>query len=60
VTGVALGIIVLTFVLGFIIVHTAKDSPFLQELQRRRAAGLSGPGDEPDRVPDVPAGTADA
>jgi hypothetical protein len=56
---VALGIIALCFVVAFIIVRTVKDSPFLDELKRRRAAGVSGPEDEPGRVPDV-AGTPDA
>jgi amino acid transporter len=60
VTGVALGIIVVTYIAAFFMVRTAKDSPFLQELQRRRAAGLSGPGEEPQPVPDVTAGAADA
>jgi amino acid transporter len=54
VTGVAIGIIVLVYVLGFVMVRTAKDSPFLEEMQRRRAAGLSGPDEELGRVPDVP------
>jgi hypothetical protein len=54
VTGVAVGIIVLVYVLGFVMVRTAKDSPFLEEMQRRRAAGLSGPDEELGRVPDVP------
>jgi amino acid transporter len=58
VTGVALGIIALTYVVAFIIVRTVKDSPFLEELQRRRAAGLSGPDEEPGRVPDA-AGAVD-
>jgi amino acid transporter len=58
VTGVALGIIALTYILAFVIVRTAKDSPFLNELARRRAAGLSGPEDEPSLVPD-PAAAAD-
>ena len=35
VTGVALGILGLCYALAFIIVRTAKDSPFLEELQRR-------------------------
>ncbi len=47
VTGVALGIIVLCFVVAFLIVRFVKDSPFLDELQRRRAAGVSGPEEEP-------------
>jgi hypothetical protein len=59
VTGVALGIIVVTYVAALIIVRTAKSSPFLEELQRRRAAGVSGPEEEPGRVPDA-SGTADA
>ncbi len=59
VTGVALGIIALCFVVAFIIVRTVKDSPFLDELKRRRAAGLSGPEEETGRVPDV-AGAPDA
>ena len=59
VAGVAIGIIVLVYVLGFVMVRTAKDSPFLEEMQRRRAAGLSGPDEEPGRVPDVQ-GAADA
>jgi amino acid transporter len=58
VTGVALGIIALCFVVAFIVVSTVKDSPFLDELKRRRAAGVSGPEEEPGRVPDV-AGTTD-
>jgi hypothetical protein len=40
-------------------VRTAKSSPFLEELQRRRAAGVSGPEDEPERVPEAP-GIGDA
>jgi amino acid transporter len=59
VTGVALGIIVATYVAALIIVRTAKSSPFLEELQRRRAAGVSGPEDEPERVPEAP-GIGDA
>jgi amino acid transporter len=59
VTGVALGIIVVTYVAAFIIVRFAKSSPFLEELQRRRAAGVSGPDEEPGRVPDA-SGIADA
>jgi amino acid transporter len=59
VTGVAVGIIVLCYAVAFIVVRTVKDSPFLEELQRRRAAGLSGPDEEPGRVPDA-AGAADA
>jgi amino acid transporter len=59
VTAVALGILALTYIGAFIIVRTATDSPFLEELQRRRAAGISGPEDEAGRVPD-PAGAADA
>jgi amino acid transporter len=59
VTGVALGIIALCFVVAFIVVRTVKDSPFLDELKRRRAAGLSGPEEEPGRVPDI-AGAPDA
>jgi hypothetical protein len=58
VTGVALGIIALTYVVAFIIVRTVKDSPFLEELQRRRAAGLSGPDEDTGRVPDA-AGAVD-
>jgi hypothetical protein len=46
VTGVALGIIALVYVTAFVITRTAKSSPFLQELHRRRAAGLSGPDEE--------------
>jgi amino acid transporter len=59
VTAVALGIIILTYVAAFIIVATVKDSPFLEELKRRRAAGISGPEEEPAQVPDA-AGTAGA
>ncbi len=59
VTAVALGILALTYIGAFIIVRTATDSPFLEELQRRRAAGISGPEDEAGRVPDA-AGAADA
>ena len=59
VTGVALGILVLCYALAFIIVRTAKDSPFLEELQRRRTAGLSGPDEELAQVPG-PAEGADA
>ena len=59
VTAVALGILALTYIGAFIIVRTATDSPFLEELQRRRAAGISGPEDEVGRVPDA-AGAADA
>ncbi len=59
VTGVALGIIALCFIVAFIIVRLVKDSPFLDELQRRRAAGVSGPEEEPGRVPDA-AGAPDA
>ena len=59
VTGVALGIIALCYVVAFIIVRVAKNSPFLDELQRRRAAGVSGPGDEPAPAADVK-GPADA
>jgi len=43
VTGVALGIIVLVYVAAFLITRGAKSSPFLDELRRRRAAGLHGP-----------------
>jgi hypothetical protein len=50
VTGVALGIIALVYVTAFVITRTAKSSPFLQELQRRRAAGLSGPDEELTRA----------
>jgi amino acid transporter len=46
VTGVALGIIALVYIVAFVITRTAKSSPFLEELQRRRAAGLSGPDEE--------------
>jgi amino acid transporter len=53
VTGVAVGIIVLTYVLGAIIAWAVKDSPFLDELRRRRAAGISGPEEEAARLPDV-------
>jgi len=56
-TGVALGIIVATYVAAFIIVRTARS--FLEEIQRRRAAGVSGPEDEPGRVPDA-SGISDA
>jgi amino acid transporter len=59
VTGVALGIIIASYVAAFIIVRVAKSSPFLEELQRRRAEGISGPEDEPGRVPDA-SGIADA
>jgi amino acid transporter len=59
VTGVALGIITLCFVVAFVIVRLVKDSPFLDELQRRRAAGVSGPEEEPGRVADI-AGAPDA
>jgi hypothetical protein len=60
VTGVAIGILVLTYGLAFAIVRLVKDSPFLEELQRRRAAGLSGPAEEASgRVPDA-AATPDA
>lgn len=59
VTGVALGILVLCYGSAFVIVRTAKDSPFLEELQRRRAAGLSGPEEELAQVPG-PAEGADA
>jgi amino acid transporter len=59
VTGVALGIIVVTYVSALIIVRTAKSSPFLEELRRRRAAGVSGPDEEPGRVTDA-SGIADA
>ena len=58
VTGVALGIIIASYVVAFIIVRVAKSSPFLEELQRRRAAGISGPDDEAGRVPDA-SGIAD-
>ena len=58
VTGVALGIIALCYVVAFIIVRSVKDSPFLDELQRRRAAGISGPAEDPGRVTDA-AGAAD-
>jgi amino acid transporter len=58
VTGVALGIIIASYVVAFIIVRVAKSSPFLEELQRRRVAGISGPDDEPGRVPDA-SGIAD-
>lgn len=51
VTGVALGIIGFVYVAAFIITRTATSSPFLQELQRRRSAGLSGPEEEFGRVP---------
>jgi amino acid transporter len=59
VTGVALGILALCYGSAFVIVRTAKDSPFLEELQRRRAAGLSGPEEELAQVPG-PAEGADA
>ena len=59
VTGVALGIIIASYVAAFIIVRVAKSSPFLEELRRRRAEGISGPEDEPGRVPDA-SGIADA
>src|SRR5580692_8976106 len=59
VTGVALGILALCYGSAFVIVRTAKDSPFLEELQRRRAAGLSGPDEELAQVPG-PAEAADA
>ena len=59
VTGVALGILVLCYGSAFIIVRTAKDSPFLTELKRRRAAGLSGPDEALAQVPG-PAEAADA
>ena len=51
VTAVTLGILALTYIGAFIIVRTATDSPFLEELQRRRAAGISGPEDEADGSP---------
>jgi amino acid transporter len=62
VTAVALGILVLTYVSAFVIAHTVKDSPFLEELQRRRAAGISGPEEVSAQVPDAAgaAGTAGA
>jgi amino acid transporter len=50
VTGVAIGIIALTYVLGIIIAWAVKDSPFLDEIRRRRAAGISGPEEEPARL----------
>jgi amino acid transporter len=53
VTGVALGIIALVFIAAFIITRVATDSPFLDELARRRAAGLSGPDEEAARVRDT-------
>jgi hypothetical protein len=56
---VALGILVLCYVLAFVIVRTVKDSPFLEELQRRRTAGLSGPDEELAQVPGTAEG-ADA
>jgi amino acid transporter len=59
VTGVALGIIIASYVAAFIIVRVARSSPFLEELRRRRAEGISGPEDEPGRVPDA-SGIADA
>ena len=59
VTGVALGIIIASYVAAFIIVRVAKSSPFLEELRRRRAEGISGPEDEPGRLPDA-SGIADA
>jgi amino acid transporter len=59
VTGIALGIIVLSYLVAFVMVRTAKDSPFLEELRRRRAAGLSGPGEDQAAVADV-TGAADA
>ena len=59
VTGVALGIIIASYAAAFIIVRVAKSSPFLEELRRRRAEGISGPEDEPGRVPDA-SGIADA
>jgi amino acid transporter len=58
VTWVALGILVLTYAVALIIVLTAKSSPFLEELARRRSEGISGPGDEPGLVTGA-AGTAD-
>jgi hypothetical protein len=58
VTGVALGILVLCYGSAFVIVRTAKDSPFLEELRRRRAAGLSGPDEELARVPGPAEGAA--
>ena len=59
VTGVALGIIIASYVAAFIIVRVAKSSPFLEELRRRRAEGISGPEDEPGPVRDA-SGIADA
>jgi amino acid transporter len=59
VTGVALGIIALCYLVAFIIVRVVRDSPFLDELQRRRAAGISGPDAEPAPAADVK-GAADA
>jgi len=50
--------IIAAYVAAFIIVRVAKSSPFLEELQRRRAAGVSGPEDEAGRVPDA-SGIAD-
>jgi amino acid transporter len=58
VTGVALGIIALTYILAFFMVRFVKSSPFLDELQRRRAAGISGPEDESGRVAEA-AGAGD-
>jgi amino acid transporter len=52
VAGVAIGIVALVYIAAFIITRTATDSPFLEELARRRAAGLSGPAEEDARVPD--------
>jgi amino acid transporter len=53
VTGVALGILALVYISAFVITRTAKSSPFLAELQRRRAAGLSGPDEELARAADA-------
>jgi amino acid transporter len=54
VTAVALVIIALVYITAFIITHTVSDSPFLEELQRRRAAGLSGPEEELGHAPEAP------
>jgi hypothetical protein len=47
-------IIALVYITAFIITHTVSDSPFLEELQRRRAAGLSGPEEELGHAPEAP------
>jgi len=56
VTGVALGILVLVYVAAFVITRSVKSSPFLEELGRRRSAGLQGPQEELERVAALPGG----